>query len=133
MVIGDTPLERFWLREAHGQFARFADRVSFEWLNDLSLDQMRRRVAALPAHSAVLYTLMITDAAGVPHEQEAALAALVEASAARISASMRVNWDAGSSVAHTILSNATGPWRRRRRSRALSGQTRAGRNTGDRL
>ncbi len=84
VVIGDTPLERFWLRQAREQFARFADRVSFEWLNDLSLDQMRQRVAALPLHSAVLYTLMITDAAGVPHEQEAALASLVQVSAAPI-------------------------------------------------
>jgi hypothetical protein len=84
VVIGDTPLERFWLHEAREQFARFADPVSFEWLNDLSLDQMRQRVAALPAHSAVLYTLMITDAAGVPHEQEVALAGLVQVSAAPI-------------------------------------------------
>jgi hypothetical protein len=81
VVLGDTPLERFWLGESRREFARFANRVHFEWLNKLSLEQMRQRVAALPPHSAVLYTLLISDAAGVPHEQGAALASLVEVSA----------------------------------------------------
>ena len=58
VVIGDSPLERFWLGEARKEFAQFANRVSIEWLNNLSLEQMRQRVAALPPHSAVLY---ITD------------------------------------------------------------------------
>ena len=66
-VLGDTPLERFWLGEARRELARFTGRVSIEWLNDLSLEQMRQRIAALPPHSAVLFTLMVTDAAGVPH------------------------------------------------------------------
>ena len=84
VVIGDTPLEKYWLGELRGQFEQFANRVSFEWLNDLSLEQVRQRVATLPLHSAVLYTLMITDAAGVPHERGAALESLVQVSAAPI-------------------------------------------------
>ena len=84
VVLGDTPLERFWRGEASRQFARFANRVSIEWLNNLSLKQMRQRVAALPPHSAVLYTILLTDAAGVPHEGGAALASLVEVSTAPI-------------------------------------------------
>lgn len=84
VVIGDTPLERFWLGEAHREFAPFANRVSFEWLNKLSLEQMRQRLADLPAHCAVLYTLMVTDAAGVPHDRGSALASLYEVSAAPI-------------------------------------------------
>jgi signal transduction histidine kinase len=84
VVLGDSPLERFWRGEAGKQFARFANRVSFEWLNNLSLEQMRQRVAALPPHSAVLYTILLTDAAGVPHEGGSALASLVEASTAPI-------------------------------------------------
>jgi signal transduction histidine kinase len=82
VVLGDTPLERFWRGEAGRQFARFANRVSIEWLNNLSLEQMRQRVAALPPHSAVLYTILLRDAAGVPHEGGAALASLVEVSTA---------------------------------------------------
>jgi signal transduction histidine kinase len=84
VVLGDSPLERFWVGEAGRQFARFANRVSIEWLNNLSLEQMRQRVAALPPHSAVLYTILLTDAAGVPHERGAALASLVQVSMAPI-------------------------------------------------
>jgi signal transduction histidine kinase len=84
VVLGDSPLERYWLGEFHREFARFSDRVSFEWLNHLSLEQMRQRVAALPPHFAVLYTILVTDAAGVPHEGGAALASLVAVSKAPI-------------------------------------------------
>lgn len=84
VVIGDSPLERFWLAEGRAEFARFTNRISFEWLNDLSLEQMRKRVATLPPHSAVLYTMLVIDATGVPHEQGAALERLVEVSSAPI-------------------------------------------------
>ena len=83
VVLGDTPLERFWRGEAGEQFAKFANRVNIEWLNNLSLEQMRQRVAALPPHSAVLYTLMV-DAAGVPQQRGLAFASLFEVSAAPI-------------------------------------------------
>jgi signal transduction histidine kinase len=84
VVLGDSPLERFWLGENRREFEQFANRVSFEWLNDLSLEQMRQRLAALPPHSAVLYALLVTDAAGVPYERGDALASLLEVSAAPI-------------------------------------------------
>ena len=84
IVLGDSPLERFWLGENRRELAQFANRVNFEWLNDLSLEQMRQHVAALPPHSAVLYALLVKDAAGVPYERGDALASLVEASAAPI-------------------------------------------------
>jgi signal transduction histidine kinase len=84
VVIGDSPLERFWVGELRREFVPFANRVNFDWLNDLSLEQVHRRVASLPAHSAVLYTMMLTDGAGVPHEGKAALASVLEASAAPV-------------------------------------------------
>jgi signal transduction histidine kinase len=84
VVIGDTALERFWLGESRRELAQFANRVNIEWLNNLSLEQMRHRVAALPAHSAVLYTLLVTDGAGVPQQRGLAFASLFEVSAAPI-------------------------------------------------
>jgi signal transduction histidine kinase len=84
VVIGHTPMERFWVGELRKNFAPYANRVSFEWFNDLSLEQMRKRLAALPPHSAVLYTFLVTDAAGVPYEGGAALASLVQVSTAPI-------------------------------------------------
>jgi signal transduction histidine kinase len=84
VVIGNAPVERFWLGDLRREYARFANRVTFEWFNDLSFEQMRNRVSALPPHSAVLFTDMVIDAAGVPHERSAALASLVEVSSAPI-------------------------------------------------
>jgi signal transduction histidine kinase len=83
VVIGDTALERFWLGESRRELAQFANRVNIDLLNNLSLEQMRQRVAALPPHSAVLYTLMV-DAAGVPQQRGLAFASLFEVSAAPI-------------------------------------------------
>jgi signal transduction histidine kinase len=84
VVVGDSPLERFWLGSLHAEFARAGNRVNFEWLNNLSFQQMRKRVANLPPNSAVLYAMLITDAAGVPHEQAAGLSGLLEVSNAPI-------------------------------------------------
>lgn len=84
VVLGATPLERFWRGEVERETAHLADRVNFVWLNDLSLLQMQQRVATLPPHSAVFYGLLVVDAAGVPHERLEALAALRQASNAPI-------------------------------------------------
>src|SRR4029079_4178049 len=76
IVLGNSPLERFWRAEFESEAKRFRDRALFTWCDDLSLDQICRKASALPAHSAILYALMMVDAAGVPHEQDTALAIL---------------------------------------------------------
>jgi signal transduction histidine kinase len=76
IVIGDSPLERFWVAELRRAFARFAGRVTFHWLNELPFDDMLRRVAALPPHSAVYYATVRVDANGIPHEENQALTRL---------------------------------------------------------
>ena len=73
VVIGNSPLEKFWLAELRQDFQSFANRVRFSWLNELSFDEMRKRLATVPPHTAVLYAVLLVDAAGVPHEQERAL------------------------------------------------------------
>jgi PAS domain S-box-containing protein len=73
VVIGNSPLERFWLAELRQDLRPFANRVRFSWLNDLSFEEMRKRVATLPRNTAVLYAVLLVDAEGVPHEQERAL------------------------------------------------------------
>jgi len=76
VVMGASRLEQFWLAELQREAAPFKGRASFQWLSDLSLEQLKERVASLPPHSAVLYGLLIVDAAGIPHERQDALAAL---------------------------------------------------------
>ena len=84
LVVGASELERFWTDELRRELAQFEGRVKFEWLNELSLAQMRERVASLPPHSAVLFGLLIVDAAGVPHERQDALVTLRAATSAPI-------------------------------------------------
>lgn len=76
VAMGNSEIERFWVAQMQRELAPLSGRVRFEWLSDLSLAQMRRRVASLPPNSAVFYGLFVIDAAGVPHERQDALAAL---------------------------------------------------------
>lgn len=76
VVLGATPLERFWRKQAQHDLAPLAGRVDLVWLDGLSLAETMQRVAALPPDSAVFYGLMVVDGAGVPHERLEALDAL---------------------------------------------------------
>jgi signal transduction histidine kinase len=76
VVIGSSPLEQFWRKELEREAEPFRDRVDFLWLDNLSLAQIRERIGHLPPHFAVLFTLMLVDASGIPYERLDALAAL---------------------------------------------------------
>ena len=76
VVLGNSPLEKFWLGEFRREFQRFTNRVSFTWFNDLSFEEMKRQAAALPAHSAIFYCFVTRDAVGVPYADDAALESL---------------------------------------------------------
>jgi signal transduction histidine kinase len=125
VVIGDSPVERFWFRQFQRQFTRFSSRVRFEWLNDLSLEQMCQRVAALPPHSAVLYTLLLKDAAGAPHESGSALTSLLAASRAPIFSFYESEFGHGVVGGPYISQQRVGKLTAVAALRALSGQTSA--------
>jgi ABC-type uncharacterized transport system substrate-binding protein len=76
VVIGDSPFEKFWLEECKRSFKPFKSRVTFDWLNELSLDEMIKRTAELPPHSAIYYATVRVDARGVPQEEDAVLSRL---------------------------------------------------------
>jgi signal transduction histidine kinase len=84
VVIGDSPIERYWVEQIRDELKPFNDRIVFTWLNDLSLDQMIKRVAALPSRSAIFFGILSVDAAGVPHEEAKALRELHAAANAPI-------------------------------------------------
>jgi signal transduction histidine kinase len=76
VVIGNSPLEKFWLTELRRELQPFTNRVQFTWLNEISFESMRKRVAGLAPNSAIFYSVLLVDAAGVPHEQDRALEVL---------------------------------------------------------
>jgi signal transduction histidine kinase len=84
VILGATPLERYWSAAFREAFEPFADRVKFTFVNDLSFEQMLDEVSKLPPHSFVLLGLLLRDASGVTFNQDDALARLHAASAAPI-------------------------------------------------
>jgi signal transduction histidine kinase len=73
VVIGDSPIEKFWIEQLRIAFRPFEGRVRFTWFNELSFNEMLTRAATLPPRSAILFALLSVDAAGVPHEAGEAL------------------------------------------------------------
>lgn len=84
VIIGNSPVERFWTSELRRAFEPFADRVKIEWLNDLKFNEMLARAASMPPQSAILWIIVSEDAAGIPHLQERALKALHEVATAPV-------------------------------------------------
>lgn len=76
VTMGATPLSRYWTEQCMREFAPFTNRITFTYLGDRSLEQMRQELQSLPEHSAILYGDVTVDAAGVPHERERALTSL---------------------------------------------------------
>jgi signal transduction histidine kinase len=81
VVVGNTPVERFWTSELHRDFQPFNDRVKIEWFNDMTFNEMLSRAASMPQHSVIFWFLLSEDAAGVPYAQDRALEQLREVSA----------------------------------------------------
>ena len=77
-VIGASPLERFWTATFQTEFARFTNRVSFTWLNDLPFDKMLNHLHRLPPHSFIFLILLIRDAAGITHNADDSLSRILE-------------------------------------------------------
>ena len=73
VILGATPLERYWATVFRRAFEPFADRVKFTWVNDLSFDQMLKLAAKLPPRSFILLGLLLRDASGVTHNEDEAL------------------------------------------------------------
>ena len=64
------------IESSSSEFARFRDRLTFIWSDDLSLPEILRRCASLPDHSAIFYVTFGTDAAGAAYADERVFADL---------------------------------------------------------
>ena len=73
VVSGNSPTEQVWLSEIRKGLKFFDDRIAVTFWNDLSFEDMLRRAATLPKNSAVFWTQLRVDAAGVVHEGEESL------------------------------------------------------------
>jgi len=76
VVVGTSPIEKFWKEAIGKELQPLADRIKLSWTDELSFEALLKRAAALPPQSAIFWELMIVDAAGVVHEGDTALARL---------------------------------------------------------
>ena len=68
VVVGTSPIERFWKEAIAKEVEPLANRVKLSWTDDLSFEALLKHASALPPQSAIFWELMIVDAAGVVHE-----------------------------------------------------------------
>jgi signal transduction histidine kinase len=73
VVIGNSPHEKEFLEQMRKAFQPLADRLTFTWFNELSFNEMMKRAAKLPPHSAIFWFGLIVDATGVSHQEFDAL------------------------------------------------------------
>jgi signal transduction histidine kinase/ABC-type uncharacterized transport system substrate-binding protein len=68
VVVGTSPIERFWKDAIAKEAAPLANRIKLSWTDELSFEELLRQASALPPQTAIFWELMIVDAAGVVHE-----------------------------------------------------------------
>lgn len=83
-VFGSSRHERFWAGELEREWAPFRDRARLEFVEELPLDGIARRVSALRPGAAVFFGMVMRDAAGVPYDQQVALDRLHDGASAPI-------------------------------------------------
>jgi signal transduction histidine kinase/ABC-type uncharacterized transport system substrate-binding protein len=76
VVMGDAPIEKFWVNEFLQALRPFEGRVKSVFVNDLSFGDIQKKVAALPPASAIYFGDLVIDAQGVPYRQDEVLARL---------------------------------------------------------
>ncbi len=73
VVVGASPIEKYWRDEISRSAGSLNDRVKFTWYDSFSFEDILKHAADLPPNSALFWELMIVDADGVVHEESSAL------------------------------------------------------------
>ena len=68
VVVGSSPIEKFWKEAIGKQAAPLTNRIKLSWTDELPFEELLKQASALPPHTAIFWELMIVDGAGVVHE-----------------------------------------------------------------
>lgn len=79
VVVGNSPVERYWALQLHRDSQRFTDRVNITWFDGLTFGEMLARAAMMPPTSVIFWFLLSEDAAGVPYSEDRAFEAIRDA------------------------------------------------------
>jgi PAS domain S-box-containing protein len=72
-VAGTTPLEKFWVNQLGKDLALSQPGITFTYLSDMPMDDILKKVAALPPHTVIFYPYFFLDANGSFFSPEEAL------------------------------------------------------------
>lgn len=64
IVSGTSKQDRFLREQAESVFENYATRVSFTYLTDLTIEELKEKLSALPPHSVVIYLSYFVDKNG---------------------------------------------------------------------
>ena len=95
MVMGSGQIGQFWRRELQDAFRRFEGRLTFVWLDDLSLQETLSRCSSLPNNSAIFFFTFGTDVTGAAYADERVFADLHARANAPVFAALSVYFGAG--------------------------------------
>jgi len=84
VVSGNSPQDKFLLEEAHIAFHEYEDRLRFTYLSDLTIEELRGNIAALPPHTVVIYLSFFADRMGNSFSGPEALSFVAPTSSAPI-------------------------------------------------
>jgi PAS domain S-box-containing protein len=126
VILGATPLERYWSSEYQKAFEPFADRVKFTYVNDLSFEQILDLVSKLPPHSFVLHALLLRDASGITYSQDEVLERLNEVSRAPVNGMFQYQVGRGIVGGRLFQDEGTGVETARVGARILRGEPASG-------
>lgn len=76
VVIGNSPIEKFWVEEIRKSLEPFKDRVALTFLNELPFKEVLLRASTLPPNSAIFYVLLSPEVEGIPQDEDTALSQL---------------------------------------------------------
>lgn len=64
VLVGSSPLERYWLDQLHQDLGSYTARVDLRFLTGKPMSELLREISDLPPHSVVLTTFFFQDASG---------------------------------------------------------------------
>lgn len=84
MIFGNSDAERLLATQARTELAGYADQITLEFTNDLSLSAVQKRLGEIPSEAAVFYGIFNSDVTGAVLRSESALIAIRSVSRAPI-------------------------------------------------
>jgi hypothetical protein len=113
VVIGNSPIGRYWVEQMRVAFRPFESQLSFTWLNDLVLEDMLNRAATLPARSAIYFSFILADAANVARDEDAVFSVLT------VSLTLLFSVTATATSARGLLAVRSSRWTKRVKRRLV--------------